>query len=114
VRGVSLLAGCLMALSPVIAGAAVAKSASPYEMTYEARTYTTLRASIETGSPAIAEIPKGSGGIVLRWCRSEIPFGKWQFGSPAVWRALLDARACEIGWNGKVGFVDGTALTPTR
>ena len=113
-RRVSLIAGCVLALAPVLAGAALAESASPYEMSYEARTDTMLRASIEAGSGQVAPLPKGAGGIILRWCRPEIPFGKWQFGSPAVWRALLDERACEVGWNGKVGFVDGTALTPER
>jgi len=113
-RPASLAAACLIGALPVMAGPAMAQSASPYDMTYSARTDAPLRAEIEAGAATIATVPRGADGIVLRWCRPEIPFGKWQFGSPAVWRALLDERACEIGWNGKVGFVDGKALAPGR
>ncbi|MEW5423144.1 hypothetical protein [Amorphus sp. 3PC139-8] len=94
--------------------AASAESVSPYEMRYQTRSGTALRASIESGSGTVAKLPKGADGIVLRWCRPEIPFSTWQFGSPATWRTLLDERACEIGWNGRVGYVDGTTLTPDR
>lgn len=113
-RRAAIVAACLIGVLPVMAGGAAAQSASPYDITYSARTEAPLRGAIEAGSAPIATVPKGAEGIVLRWCRPEIPFGKWQFGSPAIWRALLDERACEIGWSGKVGFVDGKALTPER
>lgn len=101
-------------LGVTLATAATAESVSPYEMRYQARSETALRASIESGSAKVATVPKGADGIVLRWCRPEIPFATWQFGSPATWRRLLDERACEIGWDGHVGYVDGTTLTPDR
>jgi hypothetical protein len=113
-RRASLAAACLIGVLPVMAGQAVAESVSPYEMTYSARADTALRSAIEAKAGPVATLPKGADGIVLRWCRPEMPFGTWQFGSPATWRKLLDERACEIGWNGKVGFVDGKALSPER
>lgn len=113
-RLASMVAACVIGALPVIAGQALAQAPSPYDMTYSARTEAKLRSAIEANAGTVATIPKGADGIVLRWCRPEMPFGKWQFGSPAVWRALLDERACEIGWNGKVGFVDGKALAPER
>ena len=113
-RPAFLAAACMIGILPVMAGPAAAQSPSPYDMTYSARADTVLRSAIEAGAGPVATLPKGADGIVLRWCRPEMPFGTWQFGSPATWRKLLDERACEIGWNGKVGFVDGTALAPER
>jgi len=96
------------------AGAAAAQSAGPYDMRYRTLAETPLAASIERGAPATRSLPAGADGIVLRWCRPEIPFGTWQFGSPATWRKLLDERRCEVGWKNEVGFVEGAALDPVR
>jgi hypothetical protein len=95
-------------------GVAAAQSPGPYDMRYAVTAETPLAASIEKGAPAKQSIPAGADGIVLRWCRPEIPFATWQFGSPATWRKLLDERRCEVGWNGKIGFVEGAALEPVR
>ncbi len=92
--------------------AAMAQSASPYDMTYTARSDAALRAAPEAGSAAKGEVKRGTTGIVLRWCRPEIPFGTWQFGRRVTWRKLLDERVCEVSAGGQVGFVDGTVLDP--
>lgn len=96
------------------AGTAAAQSPGPYDMRYQVAAETPLTADIDAGSRTTGAIPAGSDGIVLRWCRPEIPFATWQFGSPATWRKLLDERRCEVGWNGKVGYVEGSALQPVR
>lgn len=103
-------------LPGVLAGVTVAaaQSPGPYDMRYAATAETPLTADIEKGARATGALPAGADGIVLRWCRPEIPFAAWQFGSPATWRKLLDERRCEVGWNGKVGYVDGSALQPVR
>jgi len=106
--GLAAAAGCLLA------GAAAAQQAGPYDMRYQTRAETTLTAAIDKGSKTVVAVPAGEGGIVLRWCRPEIPFGTWQYGSAATWRRLLDERRCEVGWKGHVGFVDGTALAPAK
>lgn len=95
-------------------GAAAAQSPGPYDMRYQVAAETPLAATIEDGAPATGALPAGADGIVLRWCRPEIPFATWQFGSPATWRKLLDERRCEVGWKGKIGFVEGSALQPVR
>lgn len=108
--------GGIVAAALVVAGvtAAAAQSAGPYDMRYAVTAETPLSADMDKGSRTIGAIPAGSDGIVLRWCRPEIPFATWQFGSPATWRKLLDERRCEVGWNGKVGTVEGSALQPVR
>jgi hypothetical protein len=105
-----------LAAAVVLAGVgqAAAQSAGPYDMRYAVAAETPLTADMDKGSRVTGAIPAGSDGIVLRWCRPEIPFATWQFGSPATWRKLLDERRCEVGWNGKVGTVDGSALQPVR
>ena len=105
-------AGLAAVLALAGVATAAAQSPGPYDMRYSATAETPLAATIEKGAPATGAIPAGSDGIVLRWCRPEIPFATWQFGSPATWRKLLDERRCEVGWNGKVGFVEGSALQP--
>ncbi len=107
----------LMALSvgfSLVAGAALAQSASPYDMTYALRDGkpTPLYADMSEKAAKKGTIPGDATGIVLRWCRDEIPFGSWQFGSRKAQLALLDARWCEISYNGAVGNVPGKALTP--
>jgi len=92
----------------------LAQSASPYDMTYKARKDTVMRAAPEAGSAAKGNLARGTAGIVLRWCRPEIPFNRWQFGGRGTWRILLDERVCEISSGGKVGFVDGVNLDPAR
>ncbi len=106
----------IVAAALVVTGvtAAAAQSPGPYDMRYAVTAETPLTADIDKGSRATGAIPAGSDGIVLRWCRPEIPFATWQFGSPATWRKLLDERRCEVGWNGKVGYVEGSALQPVR
>jgi hypothetical protein len=114
-RGTLSLRGALTA-ALVLAGVggAAAQSPGPYDMRYAVTAETPLTADMDKGSRATGTLPAGADGIVLRWCRPEIPFATWQFGSPATWRKLLDERRCEIGWNGKVGTVDGSALQPVR
>lgn len=99
-------------LSVVLAASAFAQALGPYDMRYHVRAETPLRAAIEPGAKVIATIPNGTKGLTLRWCRSEIPFGSWQFGGQATWRKILDQRSCEIGWGKTVGFVDGKSLEP--
>lgn len=95
-------------------GAASAQSASPYDMTYTMRDGkpTTLYSDMSEKAAKKATIPGDAKGIVLRWCRDEIPFGSWQFGSRKAQLALLDGRWCEISYNGTVGNVPGKVLSP--
>lgn len=110
----AVVTAALIVFGTGLAAPSVAQSPSPYDVRYTARSETPLRGAIEAGARPVATVPKGADGIVLRWCRPEIPFATWQFGSPATWRKILDERACEVEWNGSVGFVDGTALAPAR
>lgn len=106
-----------LALAGLVAAAAVpaaAQSPGPYDVRYATRAEAALSADIEKGAKTVATVPAGTGGIVLRWCRPEIPFGTWQYGSAATWRKLLDERRCEISWKGRVGYVDGTTLVPAK
>jgi len=98
----------------LVAGAALAQSASPYDNTYTLRDGkpTPLYADMSEKAAKKGTIPGDAAGIVLRWCRDEIPFGTWQFGSRKAQLALLDARWCEISYNGAVGNVPGKVLTP--
>jgi hypothetical protein len=95
-------------------GVALAQSASPYDMTYALREAnpTPLYADMSEKAAKKGTLPGDAKGIVLRWCRDEIPFGSWQFGSRKSQLALLDARWCEISYNGTVGNVPGKVLTP--
>lgn len=95
-------------------GAALAQSASPYDMTYTLREAqpTPLYADMSEKAAKKGTLPGDAKGIVLRWCRDEIPFGSWQFGSRKSQLALLDARWCEISYKGTVGNVPGKVLTP--
>lgn len=98
----------------LVAGAAQAQSASPYDMTYALRDGkpTSLYADMSEKATKKGTIAGDATGIVLRWCRDEIPFGSWQFGSRKAQLALLDARWCEISYNGTVGNVPGKVLMP--
>lgn len=93
---------------------AAAQSASPYDMTYALRgkAAVALRADMAETAKPVGELPAGASGIVLRWCRSEIPFGTWQFGSRKDQLKLLDARWCEVSFKGRVGNVPGAAIAP--
>jgi hypothetical protein len=93
---------------------ASAQSPSPYDLTYTLRGDgpAALRADMSANAARVGEIPDGATGIVLRWCRSEIPFGTWQFGSRKQQLALLDERWCEVSYQGKVGNVPGAAIAP--
>ncbi len=95
--------------SAVTAGA---QSPGPYDTTYRVKSETALRASMSDSGQVIATIPAGTGGIVMRWCRPEIPFGRWQFGGSRVKRELLKARWCEVEARGKIGNVKGADLSP--
>jgi hypothetical protein len=93
---------------------AAAQSPSPYDMTFQLRGAepVPLRAAMSGDSKVLGTIPAGTDGIVLRWCRSEIPFGTWQFGSRKQQLALLDERWCEVAVGGVVGNVPGSAIQP--
>lgn len=93
---------------------AMAQSASPYDMTYAVRDAkpTPIYADMSEKAARKGTLPGDAKGIILRWCRDEIPFGSWQFGSRKSQLALLDARWCEISYNGVVGNVPGKVLTP--
>jgi hypothetical protein len=104
-------------IAAFLAGAAApaaAQGASPYDMTYAIRGggETPMYADMAETAGRSGAIPAGAGGIVLRWCRDEIPFGAWQFGSRKEQLRLLDARWCEVSYQGKVGNVPGKVLTP--
>lgn len=101
-------------IAAAAASAAVAQAPGPYDVRYSTRVEAALSADVEAGSKVVGTVPAGTSGLVLRWCRPEIPFGTWQYGSAATWRKLLDERRCEIGWKGRVGFVDGTTLVPGK
>ena len=107
----------MMALSigfGLVAGAAQAQSPSPYDMTYALRDgkASPLYSDMSEKAAKKGSIPGDAKGIVLRWCRDEIPFGSWQFGSRKAQLALLDARWCEVSYSGVVGNVPGKVLTP--
>ncbi len=93
---------------------AFAAGPGPYDMTYGIRggVETPLLSDMKDGAAKVGSVPAGAKGIVLRWCRSEIPFGSWQFGSLKDQLKLLDARWCEISYKGKVGNVPGRVLQP--
>lgn len=93
---------------------AAAQSPSPYDVTYTTRgdDAVALRADMSEGAATVGTIPAGATGIVLRWCRSEIPFGSWQFGSRRDQLKLLDERWCEVSHGGLVGNVPGRAIQP--
>ncbi|MCM5556248.1 hypothetical protein [Pleomorphomonas sp. JP5] len=98
----------------LVAGGVQAQSPSPYDMTYALRDgkATSLYADMSEKAAKKGTIPGDAKGIVLRWCRDEIPFGSWQFGSRKTQLALLDARWCEVSYKGVVGNVPGKVLTP--
>lgn len=95
-------------------GAALAQQASPYDMTYALRDGkpATLYSDMSEGAGKKGTIPGDAKGIVLSWCRDEIPFGSWQFGSRKSQLALLDQRWCEVIYKGTTGYVPGKVLTP--
>lgn len=105
-----LTAGLLLAT----AGAAFAQSPSPYDRTYKLRAgqAVPLYSGMAESAGRKGSIPGDAKGIVLRWCRDEIPFGSWQFGSPATQLKLLDSRWCEVSYKGAVGDVPGSVLAP--
>lgn len=106
----------LVTVMTLVAGTAAAQapSPSPYDMTYRLRTSssTPLYAAMSEKSATKTTLPADAKGIVLRWCRSEIPFGSWQFGSRRAQLQLLDARWCEVSYKGTVGNLPGSVLTP--
>ncbi len=107
----------LAAASALLAGSsalAAAQSAGPYDMIYElrGRDAVPLRADMNEGAAVTGELPADASGIILRWCRSEIPFGSWQFGSDRDRLKLLDARWCEVSHQGTIGNVPGSAIQP--
>lgn len=107
----------VIAVAALITASVQAVSAAgpgPYDVTYGIRGggETPLLADMKDGAAKVGSIPAGASGIVLRWCRSEIPFGSWQFGSRKDQLKLLDSRWCEVSYNGKVGDVPGRVLQP--
>ena len=110
--GSSRLFGGLVALA-LTAGAAAAQSPSPYDLTFTTRGGAVpLRADMAESAAETGRLPADARGIVLRWCREEIPFGPWQFGSRKEQLKLLDARWCEVSWQGRIGNVPGSAIAP--
>ncbi|WP_237154235.1 hypothetical protein [Oryzibacter oryziterrae] len=111
-RGLKIVAACLCSM--MVCGSALAQSASPYDMTYKVRAGkdTPLYADMSEKAARKGTLPGGATGIILRWCRDEIPFGSWQFGSKASQLKLLDQRWCEISYKGAVGDVPGSVLSP--
>jgi hypothetical protein len=109
----STIPAALLLAAPAIWPAA-AQSPSPYDMTYRLRggEAVALRADMSDKAAAVGTLPAGATGIVLRWCRSEIPFGTWQFGSAKEQLKLLDQRWCEVSYDGTVGAVPGSVLAP--
>lgn len=101
-------------LAVILAAPALAQSASPYDMTYKLRAGAAvpLYADMSDKAAHKGSLPGDAKGIVLRWCRDEIPFGSWQFGSHATQMKLLDTRWCEVSFNGLVGDVPGSVLEP--
>ncbi len=108
-RSIAAAFGLVLATS-----AAMAQSASPYDMSYALRDGkpATLYTDMSESAGKKGTIPGDAKGIVLSWCRDEIPFGSWQFGSRKSQLALLDARWCEVMYKGTTGYVPGKVLTP--
>ncbi len=108
----------VMTLAGMLAAPAVlAQSSSPYDVTYAVRGGlgagpVQMRAGPEAGAAVVATLPKGTKGLVMRWCRPEFNFRKWAYGGRDAHRAQLKGKVCEIDWNGKTGFVDGTDIRP--
>ncbi|WP_181701920.1 hypothetical protein [Chthonobacter albigriseus] len=106
--------GPALAVALVLATAAGAVAPSPYDITYTLRAdgAAPLYADMSEKAAKVGSLPAGASGIVLRWCRKEIPFGAWQFGSRKEQLKLLDERWCEVSYEGKVGNVPGRVLSP--
>ncbi|WP_069307945.1 hypothetical protein [Methylobrevis pamukkalensis] len=113
----------LLAVAAVGAGLAVAfgqagaraQTLSPYDTaytTFKAPDGVAMRSAMQDGASVVGTIPPDATGIVLRWCRPEFNFGDWQFGGARAQRQALDARWCEVSYNGKVGNVQGRMLAP--
>ncbi|MEZ5841142.1 MAG: hypothetical protein R3D02_12210 [Hyphomicrobiales bacterium] len=109
-----LFAGVL-ALSFIALPAAAGQS--PYDTTFAVDSGwggkdIEMRAEPEAGSKVIGTLPKDAKGIILRWCRPEFNFRNWAYGSREGRKGQLKDKACEISFDGKVGFVDGDKLVP--
>jgi hypothetical protein len=107
----------------VLAGVFVApawaqQQPSPYDTRFQLRGQPAggapLYAEMATGSRVLMTIPSNASGIILRWCRPELNFGVWQFGTLATQRQLLDGAWCEISVQGRIGNVEGKVLDPVR
>jgi len=85
---------------------------SPYDTTYSVSEDTPVRAGMSASSAVKTTLKAGTKGIVMRWCRPEFPFDRWEFGNTQVKRALLKERWCEIESGGVVGNVEGKTLRP--
>jgi hypothetical protein len=111
----SAAAAAFLLLLSGVAGAQT-PGPSPYDMTYAVNVPDAagapLRRDMALESAIVATLPSDATGIVLRWCRPEIPFGMWQFGAAAEKQALLDERWCEVSWRGTVGSLPGAAIRP--
>lgn len=112
--GPRIVAAAILAALALAAADARSASPSPYDMTYRLRgkAAVPLYADMSEKAARKGMLPADARGIVLRWCRSEIPFGSWQFGSRRDQFRILDSRWCEISYGGLVGDVPGAALSP--
>lgn len=108
----------IAALAAATTAAQAQMSPSPYDMKFTLRDAPAggvpLYSGMATGSKVIATIPGNATGIILRWCRPELPFQAWQFGSLKAQRGILDEAWCEIQTGGKIGNVEGKVLDPIR
>lgn len=104
------------ALSILAATPVLAQSAGPYDLQYQIYSPPADGAPLHKGmaakAPVIAKVPAGAGNITLRWCRPDLPFEAFRFGDDAYKRDILKDSWCEIGWDGKVGDIEGKYLTP--
>jgi hypothetical protein len=110
--------GHTLSIAAVVAAGALAWTAShaagPYDTIYKTNGKAQLHAGPGDTTAVKEIIAKGTKGIILRWCRPEMPFRTWEFGGPKARRGILDKRWCEIDVGGRIGFMHGSHLNPRR
>ena len=93
-------------------GASAQGAQSPYDTIYRVIGDTSLRAAPEDGSAVKAALPKGTEGVIMRWCRPEFSFRDWAYGTLRQRREMLKDRVCEVQAGNVIGFVDTRFLDP--